>query len=72
MKPSHTKPARINVWGDSLLNKLPSISRQKRKRTASKKTQSDSATRNARPNSSVNHERFMADAPLLTPQAPSP
>jgi|GEM_PF-1435680 len=37
MKPSHTKPARLDAWGDSLLNKLPSISRQKRKRTASKK-----------------------------------
>ncbi len=37
MKPSDTKPNRLDVWGDSLLNKLPSISRQKRKRSASKK-----------------------------------
>lgn len=37
MKRSLTKPNRLDVWGDSLLNKLPSITRQKRKRVASKK-----------------------------------
>lgn len=37
MKLSHTKPNRLDVWGDSLLNKLPSVSRQRRKRSASKK-----------------------------------
>ena len=30
-------PARLPVWGDSLLNKLPSKSRKQRKRQASKK-----------------------------------
>jgi len=37
MKNGHAKPNRLSVWGDSLLNKLPSISRKKRKRVASKK-----------------------------------
>ena len=32
------KPNRLNgVWGDALLNKLPGISRKRRKRDASKK-----------------------------------
>ncbi|MBO6740623.1 MAG: hypothetical protein JJ916_12275 [Phycisphaerales bacterium] len=32
------KPSRIKgIWGDSLLNKLPAISRKRRKRDASKK-----------------------------------
>ena len=37
MKHGHTKPNRLNVWGDSLLNKLPGITRKRRKREASKK-----------------------------------
>lgn len=37
MKPSCTKPNRLEVWGDSLLNQLPSLSRKRRKREASKK-----------------------------------
>jgi len=37
MKNAHTKPNRLSVWGDSLLNKLPGISRKRRKREASKK-----------------------------------
>ena len=32
-----TKPNRLDVWGHSMLNKLPSISRKRRKRQASKK-----------------------------------
>ena len=36
-RPSDTKPSRLDVWGDSLLNKLPSRTRKKRKREASKK-----------------------------------
>ena len=32
-----TKPNRLDVWGKSLLNKLPSVSRKRRKRQASKK-----------------------------------
>ncbi len=35
-----TKPNRLAVWGDSLLNKLPGRSRKKRKREASKKRRS--------------------------------
>jgi hypothetical protein len=31
------KPNRLGVWGDSMLNKLPGISRKRRKREASKK-----------------------------------
>lgn len=30
------KPGRMKVWGDSMLNKLPGISRKQRKRHASK------------------------------------
>ncbi|MCR9096072.1 MAG: hypothetical protein NXI30_17750 [bacterium] len=37
MKHSHTKPNRLQVWGDSLLNKLPGVVRKRRKREASKK-----------------------------------
>jgi len=37
MKPSHTKPNKLNVWGDSMMNQLPAASRKNRKRTASKK-----------------------------------
>jgi len=37
MKHSETKPNRLDVWGDSMLNKLPSCTRKKRKRQASKK-----------------------------------
>lgn len=37
MRHSATKTNRLAVWGDSLLNKLPSQSRKKRKRLASKK-----------------------------------
>ena len=33
----HTKTGRLSVWGSSLLNKLPSLSRKRRKREASKK-----------------------------------
>ena len=32
-----TKPNRLDVWGDSLLNKLSGRSRKRRKREASKK-----------------------------------
>jgi hypothetical protein len=35
---SEAKPGRIKgIWGDALLNKLPAISRKRRKRDASKK-----------------------------------
>lgn len=37
MKHSHTKPNRLQVWGDSLLNQLPGVTRKRRKREASKK-----------------------------------
>jgi len=37
MKPSYTKPNRFEVWGDSLLNQLPSLARKRRRREASKK-----------------------------------
>ena len=37
MKHADTNPNRLRVWGDSLVNKLPSISRKRRKREASKK-----------------------------------
>ncbi len=36
-RPSHTKPSHLDVWGDSLLGKLPARTRKKRKREASKK-----------------------------------
>ena len=36
-KHSETKPSRLPVWGDSLVNKLPGITRKRRKREASKK-----------------------------------
>lgn len=36
MKTGRHSPNRMNVWGDSLLNKLPSLSRKRRKRAASK------------------------------------
>jgi len=36
VKPSAVNPSRLNVWGVSLLNKLPSRSRNARKRHASK------------------------------------
>lgn len=34
---ARVNPSRLDVWGDSLLNKLPSVSRRRRKRSASKK-----------------------------------
>lgn len=37
MKTARDSPSRMPVWGDSLLNKLPSITRKRRKRDASKK-----------------------------------
>ncbi len=37
MKRSETSPNRLDVWGDSMMNKLPSRTRQRRKREASKK-----------------------------------
>jgi hypothetical protein len=37
MKRSHSKPNRLDVFGDSLVNKLPGRSRKQRKRVASKK-----------------------------------
>ena len=37
MKSSLTKPNRLDVWGDSMMNKLPSQSRRNRKRQASKR-----------------------------------
>lgn len=37
MKVSETSPNRLAVWGDSTVNKLPAISRKRRKREASKK-----------------------------------
>ncbi len=37
-KRNEHKPSRINgIWGDALLNKIPGISRKRRKRDASKK-----------------------------------
>jgi len=41
MKKGETKPNRLPVWGDSLLNKLPGTSRKQRKRQASKRRRSD-------------------------------
>ena len=32
-----TKPNRLPIWGDSMMNNLPSASRKNRKREASKK-----------------------------------
>lgn len=37
MKRANTNPNRLEVWGDSMMNKLPARSRKKRKREASKK-----------------------------------
>ena len=37
MNRARTSPNRLDVWGDSMLNKLPSRSRKNRKRSASKK-----------------------------------
>jgi hypothetical protein len=37
MAKGETKPNKLAVWGDSLMNKLPGISRKRRKRSASKK-----------------------------------
>lgn len=37
MKRNHSKPSRLSVFGDSMLNKLPGVSRKRRKREASKK-----------------------------------
>jgi hypothetical protein len=37
MKHSHSKPNRLEGWGDSLVNKLPGRSRKQRKRQVSKK-----------------------------------
>ncbi len=37
MKRNHTKPSRLSVFGDSMLNKLPGLSRKRRKREATKK-----------------------------------
>lgn len=37
-KHNEHKPSRLNgIWGDALLNKLPGVSRKRRKRDASKK-----------------------------------
>jgi hypothetical protein len=36
MKHGHTKPNRLDVWGDSMLNKLSALARKRRKRSASK------------------------------------
>jgi hypothetical protein len=48
MKRSDTKPNRLDVWGDSLQNKLPSPSRKKRKRRASKKRRAQLKSEDAR------------------------
>jgi hypothetical protein len=37
MKRSATSPNRLGGWGDSLMNKLPAMSRKRRKRQASKR-----------------------------------
>lgn len=37
MKKGQQSSAKLTKWGDSLLNKLPGISRTRRKRDASKK-----------------------------------
>jgi hypothetical protein len=37
MKRSATNPTRLGGWGDSLMNKLPAMSRKRRKRQASKR-----------------------------------
>lgn len=37
MKRSNTKPNRLGVWGDCMMNQLPSQSRKNRKRLASKR-----------------------------------
>ena len=34
---SEATPSRLDVWGKQMMNKLPSRSRQRRKRSASKK-----------------------------------
>jgi len=37
MSSNNEKPNRLSVWGHGILNKLPDISRKRRKREASKK-----------------------------------
>jgi len=37
MSNPNEKPNHLSVWGDSMTNKLPSVSRKRRKREASKK-----------------------------------
>jgi hypothetical protein len=37
MKKNATGPNRLDVWGDSMMGKLPAVSRKRRKRAASKK-----------------------------------
>jgi len=37
MGKGETNPRKLNVWGESMMNKLPGISRKRRKRSASKK-----------------------------------
>jgi len=37
MKKSSTNPNRLAVWGDSMMNKLPALTRKRRKREASKR-----------------------------------
>jgi hypothetical protein len=36
-KKGETSPNRLDVWGDSMMGKLPAVSRKRGKRTASKK-----------------------------------
>jgi hypothetical protein len=37
MKKGETSPNRLDVWGDSMMGKLPAVSRKRGKRSASKK-----------------------------------
>ncbi len=41
MENGHTSPARLQIWGDHLMNKLAAVSRRKRKRQASKRRRSE-------------------------------
>jgi len=36
MKKSHTKPNRLDIWGDGMMGNLPARTRKQRKRSASK------------------------------------
>jgi hypothetical protein len=53
------KPNRLDVWGDSMMNKLPSVSRKRRKREASKKRRVTEQKRD--------HVFVAMNAPIIVP-----